>query len=122
MCAGRCAADLVCARDMSGALACAALPARGEPCLADPIQRCQEGLACSDDVCIDPPESGEACLDFSAGLNRCATGLVCGGRLCSVTPGAPGCDACTEPDMSCVVEVCMPEPPLVCSDQGGLLF
>ena len=102
-------------------MVCAVLPGEGVACLGGYLDRCQAGLACVENVCRLPPGKGEACRGPEVGVTAmCREGLVCGAKLCSMSPSAPGCSECqTE---NCVVQVCMEEPPAVCGDSGGLLY
>jgi len=103
--------------------ACAALPEAGEPCLANVVKPCADGLGCVDGSCVEPPGAGEPCLDPTSGSAVvCQEGLICGAAQCSVTPSAPGCDDCQDPDGNCIVQFCQTPPAAVCSDNGGLLF
>lgn len=58
---------------------CRELPQVGEACLVPRFSAvCADGLVCDDDVCVDPPEQGESCV----GTLACGGTDVCIQGLC----------------------------------------
>lgn len=123
MCVGYCADGATCAIAADAQqLTCQTIPAKGEPCLTQTLEACADGLVCLNDTCSDPPGEGKSCVSTNGLPVQCAGDLICGAKLCSLDSSVEGCDECDAGDESCVVQVCVQNPPAVCGDSGGLLF